>query len=144
MPNLFIILILFVGLFIGKKLGLILGLIFGIYLDLLLGKAIGISGIMLGIIGLICEYIDNNFSKDSRLTMILIVAGATFLYEIGIYLFQIIKWNVAIEFIPFIKILTIETFFNVLLTIILYPLIQKIGYKVEGYFKTNNILTRYF
>lgn len=144
MPNLFVILILFVGLFIGKKLGLIFGIIFGIYLDLLLGKAIGISGIMLGIIGLICEYIDKNFSKDSRLTMILIVAGATCFYEIGIYLFQIIKWNVAIEIIPFIKILTIETFFNVLLTIILYPLIQKIGYKVEGYFKTNNILTRYF
>ena len=53
MPNLFVILILFVGLFAGKKIGLILGLIFCILIDLLIGKSIGISGILLGAIGLI-------------------------------------------------------------------------------------------
>ena len=40
MPNLFVILIVFVGLFAGKKLGLILGLIFGTCLDFFIGRNI--------------------------------------------------------------------------------------------------------
>lgn len=49
-----------------------------------------------------------------------------------------------IEIWSFIKILVIELFFNTLLTIILYPLMQKGGYKVEEIFKNPQILTRYF
>lgn len=144
MPNLFVIFILFIGLFIGKKLGLVFGIIFGIYIDLLIGKAIGISGIMLGIIGFIAEYLDKSFSKDSRITIMLMVAGATIVYEIGIYVFQIIKWNSNIELIPFLKILSIETIYNIILAIILYPLIQRVGNKVESLFKNKKIQTRYF
>ena len=144
MPNLFVIFILFIGLFIGNKSGFIFGMIFGIYIDLLTGKAIGISGIMLGIIGLIAEYIDKSFSKESRITIMSIVAISTVIYEIGMYAFQIIRWNAIVEIIPFIKILAIEVLFNVILTIILYPLIQKLGTKVEKIFKGNSILTRYF
>ena len=144
MPNLFVVLVLFIGLFIGKKLGLVFGLLFGIYLDLLLGKAVGISGVMLGLIGLIGEYLDKNFSKDSRITMILMVASSTIIYEIGCYIFQILKWNILIEIIPFIRTLIIEVIFNIVLVIILYPLIQKAGYYLENLFKKKTVLTRYF
>lgn len=144
MPNLFVVLVLFIGLFIEKKLGLVFGLVFGIYLDLLLGKAVGISGVMLGLIGLIGEYLDKNFSKDSRITMILMVASSTIIYEIGCYIFQILKWNILIEIIPFIRTLIIEVIFNIVLVIILYPLIQKAGYYLENLFKKKTVLTRYF
>lgn len=144
MPNLFIILILFVGLFAGKKLGLILGLIFGILLDLLIGRAIGISGILLGAIGLIAEYCDKSFSKDSKLTIILIVIISTILYEAGGYIFTIIRDGIEIELISFIKILSIETLYNSLLIIILYPLLHKLGYAIENIFKSKTIMTRYF
>ena len=144
MPNLLVIFILWIGLFIGKKTGLICGLIFGIYIDILVGKSIGISGIMLGIIGLVAEYIDKNFSKDSRLTIMLIIAASTAIYEIGIYIFQIIKFRINIEILAFLKILAIEIIFNVILSIILYPLIQKLGNLVESKFKAKTILTRYF
>ena len=144
MPNLFVIFVLTIGLFIGKKLGFVFGLLFGIYLDLLVGKSIGISGIMLGLIGLIAEYIDKTFSKDSRITIMLIVAASTAIYEIGIYGFQIMKFGAIIELLPFIKILIIETIFNVMITIILYPMIQKLGYWAENLFKNKTVLTRYF
>ena len=144
MPNLFVILILFIGLFIGKNVGFTLGLIFGIYLDLMVGKSIGISGIMLGILGIIAGYIDKNFSKDSRLTIMVIVALSTVVFEIGIYLFQIFKWGISVEIIPFLKILSIEVLYNVILVIILYPFIQKIGTKIENLFKNKTIKTRYF
>lgn len=144
MPNLFVILVLFIGLFIGKKIGFALGLLFGIYLDLMVGKSIGISGIMLAVIGLIAGYIDKNFSKDSRLTIMVIVALSTVVYEIGIYLFQIFKWETSVEIISFLKILSIEVLYNVILTIILYPLIQKIGTQIENLFKSKMVKTRYF
>ncbi len=99
---------------------------------------------MLGIIGLIAEYIDKNFSKDSRLTIMLIIAASTAIYEIGIYIFQIIKFRINIEILAFLKILLIEILFNVILSIILYPLIQKLGNLVESKFKSKTILTRYF
>lgn len=144
MPNLFIVLVLFIGLFIGKKLGLVFGLLFGIYLDLLLGKSVGISGIMLGIVGLLGEYMEKNFSKESRVTIILMVAGSTLIYEIGCYIFQILKWNILIEIVPFIRTLIIEVIFNIALVIILYPIIQKAGYYLENLFKKRTVLTRYF
>ena len=46
--------------------------------------------------------------------------------------------------VPFIVKLSIEIVYNVILTIILYPLIQKGGYKLESIFKQNEVLTRYF
>ena len=144
MPNLFVILILFVGLFAGKKLGLILGLIFGILIDLLIGKAIGISGILLGIIGLIAEYCDKNFSKDSKLTIILMVIISTIIYEVGIYAFTIIKDGIEIELLSFAKILLVEILYNSLLLIIIYPLLHKLGYAIENIFKSKTIMTRYF
>lgn len=57
-PNLFIILILFIGLYIGKGYGAILGIIFGLIIDLNLGIKIGITSIALGTIGYISGYIE--------------------------------------------------------------------------------------
>lgn len=143
-PNLFIIFVLFIGLFAGRKIGAILGLIFGIYLDLLIGRVIGISGIMLGIVGLFGEYLEKNFSKESRVTIMLMVIGSTIIYEMGNYLFQMIRLSTSFEIFSFIKILLIEAAYNSILVIILYPLLQKVGYYLENTFKVKNILTRYF
>ena len=136
-PNLFIILVLFIGLFAGKKLGGISGLIIGIILDFLIGKSVGYTG-------LLGEYFDKNFSKESRLAIILMSGGSTILYEIGMYVVNILKYSVEIEMIPFLIILTVETIFNILIVMILYPGIRKLGYYIESIYKGNKILTRYF
>jgi len=143
-PNLFIILVLFLGLFAGQKLGTIYGVILGVFLDLVLGRNIGISAAMLGIIGFLGGYLDKNFSKESRLTVMLMVIGTTAVYEIGTYIFNIVEFSINIEIFSFIKILLKEILYNAILTIILYPLIQKAGYMLEDIFKGQKILTRYF
>ena len=74
----------------------------------------------------------------------LMVAGSTAIYEIGSYVFNVINLSAYAELINFTKILIIEIIFNTMLTIILYPLIQKAGYKLEETFRENRILTRYF
>lgn len=143
-PNLFVILILLIGLFMGNKLGFVFGLILGIYLDFVSSSTVGISGVMLGLVGMLGEYLDKNFSKDSRVTMILMVAGSTAIYELGQQLFKILKWKITIEFFPFMQTLLIEVIFNVVLVIILYSLIQKAGNGLERIFKNKSVLTRYF
>ena len=112
MPNLYVILVLFIGLFARRKLGLIFGLVFGLYLDIVLGKVAGINVLGLGIIGIIGELLSKNFSKDSRFTVILMVIGTTAIYELLVYILTILRTSGILEIIPFFKILFVEIVFN--------------------------------
>lgn len=144
MPNLFVLFILFIGLFVGNKMGAIFGIIFGIIIDLVIGRIVGPSSVLLGIIGLLGEYFDKNFSKDSKITLILMEAFSLLIYEIGMYVFRVIQYGAEIEIITFTLTLLVEIVFNILLTIILYQGIKKLGYYIEESFKGKKILTRYF
>lgn len=143
-PNLFVIFILFIGLFGGIRIGIPFGVIAGLSLDFFMSKKIGISGIMLGVIGGLGGFLDKNFSKDSRITIILMTLIITFLYELGIYLLNYVIVEATIEILAFLKIVLIEMLYNVLIVIILYPLLQKAGYYIEETFREKKILTRYF
>ena len=144
MPNLFVILALFIGLFSNQIMGTAYGVGIGIILDLLIGNKIGINAISFGIIGFLSAIFDKNFSKDSRATIMFMVLGSTILFEIIKYLLNYIFLSTSIEIINFIIILVIEVIFNLILAIILYPLIQKFGYYIEDEYKGNKVLTRYF
>ena len=144
MPNLFVIFVLFVGLFGNKLMGTIYGMAIGLILDLLFSNNIGVSFITLGLVGFTATIFDRNFSKDSRLTIMLMVAGLTIFYEVIFYFVNYFITLGNLEIMSFIKILIIEVIYNVILTIILYPLMQKFGYTIENEFKGNKILTRYF
>ncbi len=143
-PNLFVILVLFLGLFAGKRVGVPMGIFFGILLDFFASKKIGISAIVLGTIGIIAGILDKNFSKDSKITIILMTILSTSIYEIGVYILNYIIISTNIEILLFIRILLIEVIYNAILTIILYPILQKLGYYIEEAFRGKQILTRYY
>ncbi len=144
MPNLFVVLVLYIGLFAGRSMGLAYGVIFGVLLDLFVGQKIGMTAIMLGIIGIIGGIFEKNFSKDSRLTVMIMVVSSTIIYEIGIYALRYMVLENNLEIWSFAKILFAEVIFNIIITIIFYPLIQKTGHSIENEYKGNRILTRYF
>ncbi|MBP3255376.1 MAG: rod shape-determining protein MreD [Clostridia bacterium] len=144
MPNLFIILVLFINLFVGIKVGIPFAVISGLYLDVIMGKSIGAYTIMFGLIAIVVGLLEKRFSKDSKITIILMVMAVTAIFETGIYGYQAFRLSGYIEPISFIIKLLIEIFYNVILTIILYPIMQKAGYKLESIFKQNEVLTRYF
>ena len=143
-PNLFVIYVLFVALFSNQFLGISLGVIFGLILDFVYGRVIGTTAVMLCIIGYLGSYFDKNFSKENKLTIILMVAGATLIYEFGLYFLNSIILEFDREYFAFLKIVLVETLYNILLSIIVYPIMQKFGYVIDRTFKKNNILTRYF
>lgn len=144
MPNLFVIFVLFIGLYASKYMGVIYGIILGAALDIFIGTKIGINAIMLGLIGFIGMIFDKNFSKENRITLIVMVMIATAVFEIGQFLLSYIFNNTTIEILTFVQMLLIEIIYNALITIIMYPLMQKLGNKIETEYKGNNILTRYF
>ena len=143
-PNLFIVLVLCIGLFAGKRAGSVLGIIFGLLIDIFIGRRIGITGISLGLVGFLGGYLDKNFSKDSKITIILMCVGTTIIYELANYVIMVLTYKIEFETLAIIKILLIEAFFNSAIIIILYPFTRWLGYKVEDAFKGSNILTRYF
>ncbi len=143
-PNLFIIFVVFLGLFGNKYMGITSGVIIGLLLDICLGKKIGISAIMLGTVGIVARFLNKNFSKDSKLTIILMIMATTILYEIGTYLINTIIFSYEIPIENFVRILSIETLYNAILTIIIYPLLQRAGFSLEDMYRENKILTRYF
>lgn len=144
MPNLFVILMLYIGLFMGKNLSIAYGAIFGILIDIFISRKLGLTSIMLIVVGIIADFFDKNFSKDSRITVMAMVGITTIIYEIGKYILNYIFLNINVEIIPFIKILLIETIYNIILTIIIYPVIQLTGYDIEEEYKGSKIITRYF
>ncbi|HCC03389.1 MAG TPA: rod shape-determining protein MreD [Clostridiales bacterium] len=144
MPNMFIILVLFIGLFYSRIAGVAYGVLFGVLLDFFIGRKIGISGIFLGIVGFIGGVFDKNFSKENKLTIIMMITICTIIYEVSLYLIGGVFYKYSFEVLPFVKILLIECLYNVIMTIILYPIIQNLGYKIEAVYKGDKILTRYF
>lgn len=144
MPNLFVILLIYIGIFMGRTYGIAYGAVFGLMLDIFVGKKLGITSIMLVIVGITAAAFDKNFSKDNRITIMLIIAVSTIIYEIGMYALNYIILDINLEIISFIKILLIETLYNIILGIIIYPLMQFTGYDIEEEIKGSKILTKYF
>lgn len=144
MPNIFVILVLFIGLYMGRAMGTIYGIIFGIFIDIWIGQRIGMTSIGLAIIGIIGGIFDKNFSKDSRIIILIMGLLSTAIYEGLIYFLQIIFLQINVEILSFIKILLFEEIYNMFIIIILYPLIKNIGYEIESEIKGDKILTRYF
>ena len=74
----------------------------------------------------------------------IIIGAATAFFEIISYIASYIVFSTNLEILAFAKILAIEVIYNIILTVIIYPIIQKIGYYVENTYKESPILTRYF
>lgn len=140
----FVMLVLFIGLYGHKLMGVIYGVIFGLLLDCFIGSKIGISAILLGTIGIVGTRFDKNFSKDNRITLIVMTIVSTIIYEIGKYAILYIVTKNYIDIWIFVQILLVECIYNAILTIIVYPLIQVLGRKVEREYKESGVLTRYF
>lgn len=143
-PNIFIIFILFLGLFTDNLFSIIMALLTGITLDLIVGRTACISPIIFSLVAIIAGYFDKNFLKDSKITIMIMVVGMTIVCETANYFLNAAIIESIVEIKSFVKILFVETLYNAILTIILYDIIIKLGYKLERQFKQKNILTRYF
>ena len=143
-PALFVIYVLWIGLFGNKVMGIAYGVVIGTFLDLLFCEKVGTNLIGLTLVGFIAILFEKNFSKDSRITIMAMVFGTTAVFEISSYIINYMMYGNSIEIIRFLQILVVEIIYNIIITIIIYPILQKVGYYIENEYKGNRILTRYF
>ena len=99
---------------------------------------------MLGLAGFIGGRLDKNFSKDSRMTITLIVMGMTFICELVSYILRIALMQMPVFVWKFLEIAAIEVVFNTMIVIIIYPLLQKSGDLIQRIFTEKKTFTRYF
>lgn len=140
-PNLFVIFVLVIGLYGNNFLAILYGIICGIWIDSLYGEVIGITAAMLCLIGFIATWFDTLWSKDEKISIIIMVILSTLIFEFGTYFLKSIILEFELEIGIFFKILFWEELYNVLLTIIFFGLIKKLGYMMERRLKRNNMYT---
>ena len=143
-PNLFVLLVLFIGIFLGAKSGAILGFVIGLYTDFLFSGNIGMSAMLFGILGVAGYCLEKRFSRDSKITIIIMGSIVTALYEVTAYILTVIFHSVEIDLLKFVYMLVIEIIYNAMLLIIFYPLVQKYGNRAEDLYNNTNMLPKYF
>lgn len=87
---------------------------------------------------------DKKFSKESKMTLILISTIVTALYEFASHVYGMIAHSIEFNIGTFLYVLAIELVYNAFLIIIFYPLIQKAGMYAESEFENKSVLPRYF
>lgn len=140
-PNLFVIFILFIGLYGNSALAIVFGIFCGMWIDLIYGNVLGITSASLLVVGFIASWFDSLWSKDEKISIIIMVTISTLVFEILSYSLRTVILEFEFELIPFLKILAIEELYNILLTIILFKPFKKLGYKMERNLKRNNMYT---
>lgn len=125
-PNIFVIAIIIIGLYMKPGKSFAIGVVCGILIDILNAKAIGITAIGLGILGYGVSHVEKMFSIESKLSLIIFIFAGTIAYEAINYILQLIMLGTSFEWKKILEIISLETLYNVLLTIIFYPLCKKI------------------
>lgn len=143
-PNLFVVLVLFVGIFSNARVGQVFGFITGLYTDFLFSNSIGISAVLFALIGYSGDFLQKRFPRDSKITIMIMSSITTAVYEIIRVIYRYMFFSSTVGFVTFIYTLAIELVFNALLITILYPLIHKVGLLMDEAFGANETITKYF
>lgn len=109
------------------------------FIDLIYGEVVGITPAMLCLIGFVATWFDSLWSKDERISIIIMVILSTFIFEFGSYFIKSLILDFEIELGIFVRILMWEEIYNVLLTIIFFGAIKKFGYMMERKLKRSNM-----
>lgn len=125
-PNIYIIAIIIISIYTKPNKAFVIGVIAGILIDILSAKAIGITAISMGLLAYMVANVEKMFSIESKLSLIIFIFLGTITYEIINYIIHIILLDVGLEIKEIAISISIETMYNVLLTIIFYPICKKI------------------
>ena len=89
-PNFMLIFVVMTAFLKGKEEGLIAGIIIGLFHDCFFGQLIGVNLFLYGIIGYAIGCLTDNFNKENIAAPVLLTFTATFIYDMGFYMLNII------------------------------------------------------
>ncbi len=137
-PNLLLILSVTVSLWYGLYVGSVFSFLTGFTLDLIFGNAYGLFTITYTIIGVIIGYINYNYRKENKVSLIYITIFATILFEIIESIFYLVITHTYINIFYILKQIIIASLLNICLAYVMYFLLYKLTSYVDKYiFKTS-------
>ncbi len=125
--NFGIVLIAGLGLVSGKLIGGISGFTYGILLDIAIHRTLGIYALFYTLTGMMAGFLNHNFSKENKISMVMLILITTIIFESGIYFCNMILRKFEFELLPFAFILILESAYNILLTILFFKPITFLG-----------------
>jgi rod shape-determining protein MreD len=115
----------------GTEEGLLWALIGGFFLDILSGAPFGVFTISLVLTSLLSGLWEVNVFRTTFILPLITISFATFLYYLLIlFLLRIVGWPIALGEAIF-KVILPSTFFNVLLTPLVYKAMRWLRWKME-------------
>lgn len=114
---------------------------YGLVLDILLGRTIGTNAILFGIVGYIGEVYDRYFSKNKKISVIILNVLCTIFVEVIQYAILCLAFKANVEINLFIGELLIEILYNILIIIIFFEPMKNLGTYIEKNFKDRLFLT---
>lgn len=127
MANLGIVLIGGLGLVSGKLIGGLSGFTYGILVDIAIHRTLGIYALFYTLTGILAGFLNHNFSKENKLSMVMLTLIVTLIFESGIYFCNILLRQFEFELLSFLLILILEAAYNMLLTVLLFKPITFLG-----------------
>jgi len=94
--------------------------------------------------GFLGTRLNERLAKDSKVPIMLMVAGTTLTYAVLVYAFKIFTLGVQMEIGAFVRIALIEAFYNIMILIIIYPIFKAVGMAIQNIFMDKRIMTREF
>ncbi len=123
-PNIGIILIIFISLCAGKNIGAISGFVYGALFDSLFENGFGLYTLLFGLLGFIVGILKGNFAIDNQLSLLIIVSCATTIIEIINIAFLDIN---DINLLYIFKTIILEVIYNVFLSFVFYKPLMLLG-----------------
>lgn len=130
-PNLLLILTVSVGLMRGRTEGLTIGLLCGLMVDFCYGSVIGLYAFIYMIIGYLNGYSNKIFEKDDLTIPIVLIGVSDFIYFFLYYIFVYLLQGKLNIFYYFIRLGLPEIVYTVLISILLYKLLNIINLRID-------------
>lgn len=130
-PNLLLILTVSAGLMRGRMDGLAVGFFCGLMIDFCFSNILGLFAFIYMLIGYLNGYSNKIFEKDDLTIPIILIAVSDLLYFFLYYVFEFLLRGKLNIFFYFIKIGLPELIYTVLISILLYKLLNIIHTRIS-------------
>ena len=131
-PNLILILSIVISLWFGIYVGGISSFCLGIVTDILFSSvSMGMFTISYTIVGIVVGTLNNNYRKESKMSLVYVTIIATFVFEIVQSFCYLIFFNAYTNIFYLLKQIIISSLLNIVIVYIIYSIIFRITEYIE-------------
>lgn len=130
-PNLILISVVTISLWYGLYIGSFYSLFIGILTDCIFGNTYGLFTVSYAVTGILVGFLNYNYRKENKVSLIYVTILATALFEIIQYLSYIFISNSLVNIFYLIKQIFLAALLNICISYILYGILYKITSYVD-------------